>query len=197
MKTVIIASLNPAKINAVKSAFEAAFPQQEFDFKGVSVASGVADQPMSNEETYQGAVNRVCNATQAIPEGDFYVGLEAGIEGNVTFAWMVIESNGQRGESRSASLMLPPQVIEKLAHANELGDVMDEVFGTDNIKQKGGAIGLLTHNQLTRSSVYHQALILALIPFVNQNTSQFNNLKQSEIGDSDNHITESKNASRG
>ncbi|KAB0286228.1 non-canonical purine NTP phosphatase [Vibrio fortis] len=167
MKTVIIASLNPAKINAVKSAFEAAFPQQEFDFKGVSVASGVADQPMSNEETYQGAVNRVCNATQAISEGDFYVGLEAGIEGNVTFAWMVIESNGQRGESRSASLMLPPQVIEKLAHANELGDVMDEVFGTDNIKQKGGAIGLLTHNQLTRSSVYHQALILALIPFVN------------------------------
>jgi inosine/xanthosine triphosphatase len=167
MKTVTIASLNPAKINAVKSAFEAAFPQQEFDFKGVSVASGVADQPMSNQETYQGASNRVHNAVQAIPNSDFYVGLEAGIEDNVTFAWMVIESNGQRGESRSASLMLPPQVIEKLAHANELGDVMDEVFGTDNIKQKGGAIGLLTHNQLTRSSVYHQALILALIPFVN------------------------------
>ena len=167
MKTVTIASLNPAKINAVKSAFEAAFPQQEFDFKGVSVASGVADQPMSNQETYQGAINRVHNAAQAIPNSDFYVGLEAGIEDNVTFAWMVIESNGQRGESRSASLMLPPQVIEKLVHANELGDVMDEVFGTDNIKQKGGAIGLLTHNQLTRSSVYHQALILALIPFVN------------------------------
>jgi len=167
MKTVIIASLNPAKINAVKSAFDAAFPNQEFDFQGVSVASGVADQPMSNQETYQGAVNRVNNAIQASPNGNFYVGLEAGIEGNVTFAWMVIESNGQRGESRSASLMLPPLVIEKLADANELGDVMDEVFGTDNIKQKGGAIGLLTHNQLTRSSVYHQALILALIPFVN------------------------------
>jgi non-canonical (house-cleaning) NTP pyrophosphatase len=63
--------------------------------------------------------------------------------------------------------MLPPVVLDKLQHANELGDVMDEVFGTDNIKQKGGAIGLLTHNQLSRSSVYHQALILALIPFVN------------------------------
>lgn len=129
--------------------------------------SGVADQPMSNDETYQGTVNRVHNATQAQPNADFYVGLEAGIERNVTFAWMVIESNGQRGESRSASLMLPPAVLEKLEHANELGDVMDEVFGTDNIKQKGGAIGLLTHNQLSRSSVYHQALILALIPFVN------------------------------
>ncbi len=167
MKNVIIASLNPAKINAVKSAFQSAFPGTDFKFTGVSVPSGVADQPMSNDETYQGAVNRVHNATQAQPNADFYVGLEAGIERNVTFAWMVIESNGQRGESRSASLMLPPAVLEKLEHANELGDVMDEVFGTDNIKQKGGAIGLLTHNQLSRSSVYHQALILALIPFVN------------------------------
>lgn len=167
MKSVIIASLNPAKINAVKSAFQSAFPEHTFDFQGVSVASEVADQPMSNEETHLGAVNRVKNAQQAIPNADFYVGLEAGIEGNVTFAWMVIESDGQRGESRSASLMLPPAVLAKLEHANELGDVMDEVFGTDNIKQKGGAIGLLTHNQLSRSSVYHQALILALIPFVN------------------------------
>lgn len=167
MKNVIIASLNPAKINAVKSAFQSAFSDTDFEFTGVSVPSGVADQPMSNDETYQGAVNRVHNATQAQPNADFYVGLEAGIERNVTFAWMVIESNRQRGESRSASLMLPPAVLEKLEHANELGDVMDEVFGTDNIKQKGGAIGLLTHNQLSRSSVYHQALILALIPFVN------------------------------
>ncbi|MEZ8040134.1 inosine/xanthosine triphosphatase [Vibrio sp. 10N.286.46.A8] len=167
MKSVIIASLNPAKISAVKSAFLSAFPDTEFDFKGISVPSGVADQPMSNEETYQGAVNRVHNATQAQPDSDFHVGLESGIEGKVTFAWMVVEANGQRGESRSASLMLPPVVLDKLQHANELGDVMDDVFGTDNIKQKGGAIGLLTHNQLTRSSVYHQALILALIPFVN------------------------------
>ena len=167
MKSVIIASLNPAKINAVKSAFLSAFPDTELDFKGISVPSGVADQPMSNDETYQGAVNRVHNATQAQPDADFYVGLESGIEGKVTFAWMVVEANGQRGESRSASLMLPPVVLDKLQHANELGDVMDEVFGTDNIKQKGGAIGLLTHNQLSRSSVYSQALILALIPFVN------------------------------
>ncbi|MGF1746111.1 inosine/xanthosine triphosphatase [Vibrio minamisatsumaniensis] len=167
MKSVIIASLNPAKINAVKSAFISAFPETEFEFTGINVTSGVSDQPMSNSETYQGAINRVNNATQAQPNADFYVGLEAGIEGNMTFAWMIIDANGQRGESRSASLMLPPTVLAKLEHANELGDVMDEVFGTDNIKQKGGAIGLLTHNQLSRSSVYHQALILALIPFVN------------------------------
>ncbi|TOH68135.1 inosine/xanthosine triphosphatase [Vibrio parahaemolyticus] len=164
---VVIASLNPAKINAVKSAFQSAFPQQAFEFVGISVPSEVADQPMTNEETHRGALNRVKNAKVEMPTADFYVGLEAGIEGNVTFAWMVIESDTHRGESRSASLMLPPEVLAQLADANELGDVMDKVFGTENIKQKGGAISLLTQNQLTRSSVYHQALILALIPFTN------------------------------
>ncbi|EKL5294792.1 inosine/xanthosine triphosphatase [Vibrio parahaemolyticus] len=164
---VVIASLNPAKINAVKSAFQSAFPQQAFEFVGISVPSEVADQPMTNEETHRGALNRVKNAKVEMPTADFYVGLEAGIEGNVTFAWMVIESDTHRGESRSASLMLPPEVLAQLTDANELGDVMDKVFGTENIKQKGGAISLLTQNQLTRSSVYHQALILALIPFTN------------------------------
>lgn len=168
MKNVIIASLNPAKIQAVESAFSSVFPQHEFNFKGVSVPSNVSDQPMSNCETYLGSTNRVYNAQQVEPSADYYVGIEAGIEGHTTFAWMIIESrSGQRGESRSASLMLPPVVIKKLEEANELGDVMDEVFKTHNIKQKGGAIGLLTQNQLTRSSVYHQALILALIPFSN------------------------------
>ncbi|EJG1852086.1 inosine/xanthosine triphosphatase [Vibrio parahaemolyticus] len=164
---VVIASLNPAKINAVKSAFQSAFPQQAFEFVGISVPSEVADQPMTNEETHRGALNRVKNAKVEMPTADFYVGLEAGIEGNVTFAWMVIESDTHRGESRSAILMLPPEVLAQLADANELGDVMDKVFGTENVKQKGGAISLLTQNQLTRSSVYHQALILALIPFTN------------------------------
>lgn len=165
--TVIVASLNPAKINAVKSAFSAVFPQQSFDFVGVSVPSGVAEQPITNAETHQGARNRVAHAKQAQPQGDFYVGLEAGIEDATTFAWMVIESDTQRGESRSASMMLPPKVADQLSQDVELGTVMDHVFGTTNIKQKGGAIGVLTQHQLTRSSVYHQALIMALIPFIN------------------------------
>ena len=90
---VIVASLNPAKINAVESAFQAAFPDQPFEFVGVNVPSEVAEQPITNEETYLGARNRVKNAKQQHLYGDFYVGLEAGIEGPVTFAWMVIAVN--------------------------------------------------------------------------------------------------------
>lgn len=163
---VIIASLNPAKINAVKAAFNQALPNAVFNFTGVSVDSGVPDQPMSCTETKQGAINRVNHAKTQYPGASFYVGLEAGIEKNSTFAWMIIDNGKKIGESRSSSLPLPPAVITAVNQGKELGDVMDEQFNTDNIKQKGGAIGLLTNNLLTRSSVYQQALILALIPFL-------------------------------
>lgn len=163
---VIIASLNPAKINAVKTAFNQAFPNTVFSFTGVSVDSGVPDQPMSCIETKQGAINRINNAKVQSPGASFYVGLEAGIEKNSTFAWMIIDNGEKMGESRSSSLPLPPAVITAVNQGKELGDVMDEQFNTNNIKQKGGAIGLLTNNLLTRSSVYQQALILALIPFL-------------------------------
>ncbi|MDD9177013.1 non-canonical purine NTP phosphatase [Aliivibrio finisterrensis] len=163
---VIISSLNPAKISAVEAAFNQAFPDSVFNFIGVSVDSGVPDQPMSCIDTKQGAINRVNNAKIQHPNAEYYVGLEAGIEGNSTFAWMIIDNTKQVGESRSSSLPLPPAVITAVNQGKELGDVMDEQFNTDNIKQKGGAIGLLTNNLLTRSSVYQQALILALIPFL-------------------------------
>lgn len=175
MKTVIIASLNPAKINAVKVAFSQVFPEQAFQYQGISVPSGVSAQPMSDRETHLGALNRVIHAKTQCPNGDFFVGLEAGIENNTTFAWMVIDDGHQHGESRSSSLQLPPVVLQKLNDDNELGDVMDELFQTENIKQKGGAISLLTHQQLTRSSVYQQALILALIPFCNPELFPANN----------------------
>ena len=60
-KKVIITSKNPVKINAVKEGFKKMFPKEEFVVEGVSIPSGVADQPMSNEETMLGAKNRVNN----------------------------------------------------------------------------------------------------------------------------------------
>lgn len=163
---IIVASLNPAKIHAVESAFTQAFPVMDFVFEGISVNSEVSDQPMSCIETKQGAINRVNNAKALHPNAHYYVGLEAGIENSATFAWMIIDNGEMIGESRSSSLPLPTAVIAAVNQGKELGDVMDEQFNTDNIKQKGGAIGLLTNNLLTRSSVYQQALLLALIPFL-------------------------------
>lgn len=163
---IAVASANPAKINAVQQCFTEVFPTQSIEVRGLAVPSGVAAQPMTSAETLLGAQNRL-QALKTQLQADFYVSIEAGLEQDLTFAWMLIEHQGQQSKARSASLMLPPAALSKLSQGAELGDVMDQLFGTQNIKQAGGAIGLLTGNRLSRSSVYHQALILALIPVLN------------------------------
>ena len=165
MLKVVITSQNIAKINAVKAAFQEVFPDKKIEFNAISVESGVSEQPMSNEETLEGARNRIKNAQKKVV-ADYYVGMEAGIEKNRTFAWMVIHSKNKEGLSRSACLPLPPQILKAIASGKELGEAMDEVFKQKNIKQKGGAIGIFTNHCLTRTTVYQQALILALIPFI-------------------------------
>lgn len=165
MYHVVAATTNPAKIHAVARAFSDVFGEGSCHIRGVAVESGVAAQPLSDTETRSGARQRVINACAAAPEADFWVAIEAGIEDDCAFAWMVVENAQQRGESRSASFTLPPVVLAGLAAGRELGDEMARLTGVDNIKHKGGAIGAFTQGLLTRSSVYHQALILALCPF--------------------------------
>lgn len=162
---IAVASTNPAKINAVRDAFAIAFANTPCQVSGFKTESGVAAQPMSSAETLLGADNRLRNLKQQ-QQADFYVAIEAGLDDGMTFAWIRISNAQHEGRARSASLQLPPVAVQRLAQGEELGDVMDDLFGTQNIKQAGGAIGLLTQHKLSRSSVYQQALILALIPFL-------------------------------
>jgi len=165
MYHVVAATKNPAKISAIAQAFNDVFGEASCHIEGVEVDSGVAAQPLTNLETRTGARQRVMNARQVRPEADFWVAIEAGIEEDTAFAWMVIEDHKQRGESRSASFVLPPVVLNGIAQGRELGDEMARLTGVANIKHQGGAIGAFTKGLLSRSSVYHQALILALSPF--------------------------------
>ncbi len=48
---ILVGSLNPVKINAVTNAFKIVFPNNEIQCKGTHAPSGVADQPMSANET--------------------------------------------------------------------------------------------------------------------------------------------------
>lgn len=170
--TIAVGSKNPAKIRAVKEAFCLAYPMKALIVQGIDAQSQVADQPLSDAETKQGALNRVQDAKAKYPGADFYVALEAGIDDSMTYAWMIIENNPVdeknliRGQSRSAGLELPQRVLEKVNQGKELGDVMDEEFSTTNVKQAGGAISLFTNGLITRSSVYQDAILLALAPFL-------------------------------
>ena len=173
MKKIIIASKNPVKVNSVKMAFQKVFPEETFEFEGVSVPSNVSDQPVSDEETMIGASNRANNAMISIPNADYWIGIEGGIEkmkhGVGSFSWIVVKSKNKEGKAKGNIFFLPKKVVELIDQGKELGDADDIVFGGNNSKQKNGSVGILTGDIITRTDYYYTALILALIPFKNQN----------------------------
>ena len=169
MKKLIIASKNPVKVQAALNGFKEMFPNEAFEAEGVSVPSGVSDQPMGDEETYRGALNRALAAKKE-KEADYWIGIEGGNipndYGMETMAWVIIiDKEGRKGHARTAGFYLPPKVIELVNQGYELGHADDIVFGTENSKQTTGSAGLLTEGVMDRIRFYTPAVILALIPF--------------------------------
>ncbi|MFC4698622.1 inosine/xanthosine triphosphatase [Glaciecola siphonariae] len=164
---IVVASQNPVKLNAAKAAFAQVFSADTVELISYDAASGVPDQPMSYEQTREGAHNRVINAYSQ--PGDFYIAYEGGVDvfedGPKTFAVICISNGESIVYGQTATLPLPMSIYENLLEGMELGDAMDILFNTHNIKQKGGAIGQLTGGLQTRASVYESATILALSVF--------------------------------
>ena len=166
-----VGSLNPVKVNSATNTIRQLKGLENIHVEGVSVPSGVPDQPMSESETRQGALNRIKALIEMDTYGpnDWCVAIEGGvdhfIDGPATFAYVAIYHARQWAVGRSANLPLPIKFYSQLEQGMELGDVMDLAFNTLNVKQKGGAIGLLTNNLANRQSVYEVALTLALARF--------------------------------
>lgn len=168
IKTLLVASTNPVKVNAAKQALCSAFPNIEWQVQGVKAPSGVAEQPMTDAETRLGAVNRVEAIRQQ--SADFYVAFEGGYDRfhgqGFTFAYIAVSDGVRTQVGRSGTLPLPESVCQQLEAGGELGPVMDRVFNDHNIKQKGGAIGIFTNDLVSRTSIYADTLCLLLAPWL-------------------------------
>jgi inosine/xanthosine triphosphatase len=155
MIKIVVGSNNPVKISAAKTAICDILCLKELECVGINAPSNVSDR-----------VQYCQQHTQA----DFYVAIEGGVDqfeyGPATFAFVAIADQKNMSIGRSCHLPLPPVIYQALKSGEELGHVMDRLFNTDNVKQKQGAIGLLTNGLATRESVYRQAIILAMAPFI-------------------------------
>ncbi len=173
MKKIVIASKNPVKMKATLDGFRKMFPNEEFTIEGISVPSGVSDQPMTDADTFLGAKNRAENASKERPDADFFVGIEGGVEEKDSemeaLAWIVVKSKGDGfGKGRTGTFFLPPRIAELIKEGRELGEADDIVFHRTNSKQENGAIGILTGNVIDRTKSYTEAVVIALIPFKNE-----------------------------
>lgn len=167
---IYIASQNPVKLKATEIAFKAIFPEQKIEVKGQETNSGVSEQPQTDAETFRGAQNRVTQIRMLQPQATYWVGIEGGIdyhEGHAeAFAWVVIQNKEFTGKARSCSFQLPWKVDKLLKKGYELGLANDMVFGQEDSKRKGGAVGSLTEGAVTRTDLYVQPVKLALIPML-------------------------------
>ncbi|WP_407540006.1 inosine/xanthosine triphosphatase [Deinococcus radiomollis] len=166
---VAAGTTNPAKLKPVQAVFGQVFAGTQVT--GISVLSGVREQPIGEEETFLGAVNRAQAALAGVPGAAWGVGLEGGVRFDLRGCWLfgaVAVTDGKQLEvGRTAELKLPPQVAARINAGEELGPVMDALTGEQNTKQKAGTVGFLTNGLLSRADVWQMGLTLALAPFMN------------------------------
>ena len=167
---VAIASTNPTKVGACRSVFERALGSVEVI--SIDSISGVSDQPMSEAESVEGAINRARGALRRA-EADYGVGMEGCIyetsKGYFLTGWCaVIDKNGSLGLGSGGHIELPFAAVDKiLLEGKELGYAMDEITGEKDVKKRMGTIGILTKNYDGREKAWEVALLYALARVIN------------------------------
>lgn len=162
---ILIGTHNKAKTRAVKKISSIYYPDAKFENK--EVPSLVSDQPMSQEETRQGAINRAKQIMEGSEDALFGIGLEGGvqeIDGQLYICnWgALVTKNGQVFTATGAGVPLPQEVAEQLLAGAELGPVMDVYTNKIGIRHEEGAIGVFSSGLVNRSAMFEHIMLLLI-----------------------------------
>jgi inosine/xanthosine triphosphatase len=169
VRRVTVGSTNPVKIAAVRVILSRLVPAATVD--GVTVESGVPDQPFGDEETIRGALARA-RAARELSVADLGFGIEGGVvempDGSMrTCAWAaVVSADGRHGIGGSLAMPLPTAVARLIRQGMELGHAMDALSGQSETKRGAGAVGILTAGLVDRQRAYEVLVAYALAPFL-------------------------------
>ncbi|WLD95442.1 DUF84 family protein [Alkalihalobacillus sp. AL-G] len=150
---VAVGSKNPAKIRAVEKVTN----KLGWTIEAIDTPSLVSEQPFSDSETRQGALNR---ASACIPNGyDIGLGLEGGVVdtevGMFLCNWGALVTRGRTNFVASgAKILLPTEIAEPVRSGRELGDVMADYTDKKDVRKKEGAIGIFTDGWVTRDEMF-------------------------------------------
>ncbi|CCD15675.1 unnamed protein product [Trypanosoma congolense IL3000] len=168
-----VGTINRAKLDCVTNTTRKCFPDKEHKVIPVDVTSVVRPQPMSADESQEGARHRALEAIRLIPEAHYGVGLEGGLEkiGEKWFecGWMYVveRSSGRCGIGSTGRYEMSQKLMRMiLDEGKELAEVMDELTGEADVRSGQGAMGILTAGNLGRAEAYGHGLTFALAPFL-------------------------------
>lgn len=185
VRTIALGSDRLAKILAVRAAIaritELDSSWAEANVLARAVETNVPAMPLNDWQLMQGARERALAIRDQLwaqrIEAHIYVGLEGGfhsvsIEGEWhTFlrGW-AYATDGKSGTFGSSPSISVPQSLAKrvIEGRKELGLVIDEVAGAQDVRSRQGAWGILSRDLVTRSMSFELALIAAFAPFYNK-----------------------------
>ena len=161
---ILIGTNNRAKTKAVHTISSLYYPNAEFENK--EVPSLVSSQPMSDEETRQGAINRA-KQLMINTDASFGIGLEGGVNEIEDVMYIcnwgaLVTKEGKIFTATGAGVPLPKEIATKLKEGFELGPVMDDYSNTNDIRHGEGAIGVFTNGLVKRSDMFEHIMLLLI-----------------------------------
>lgn len=159
--TIAVGSQNPAKLGPVQRSLP------NVNVVGIDVPSGVSDQPRSEKETRQGAMNRAKAVLGAYPDALIGIGLEGGVvlvEDRLFLTnWGALHTKkGNTYLAAGLRIPLPDEVAKEVIGGDELGPVMDRYTKKQDTRKSEGAVGTFTNGRILRGDMFHQ-IVEALV----------------------------------
>jgi inosine/xanthosine triphosphatase len=177
---VVVGSGNPVKRDAAARVFDGA------TVEAVAVASGVSEQPVGHAETRRGAATRAMRALDEIGDDpmdapDLGVGIEGGVaavgdadgadgagDGLSLVMWAAVTDGDRLSYGGGPTFPIPDHIAVRVRAGEELGPVMDDVLGVDDVARKQGAAGVFTAGRVTRTDALETAVAAAAGPFLSE-----------------------------
>ena len=172
---VNVGSQNVAKVAAAEQTLKEYEMFKDAKMVGMRVDSGVSEQPLTMEETVQGAVNRAKNCHK---DCDFSIGIESGlipvphtISGYMNIGVCAIYDGKRFHLGLAPGFEYPKIAIDKVLKDDiDVSAAYKALALTDNEKlgnTEGGIVGKLTKGRTTRKEYSRQAIIMAMIHLEN------------------------------
>lgn len=166
---VYVGTDNPVKVRAVRRVFADLFDRVRV--RAVPVATGVPEQPLDHQAPV-GAMNR---ARAALSDGDFGVGIEAGLIWDPSVGdfldvqyCAVVDRSGRITLGHGPGFEYPRPVVDRVRAGKTVSEAMAELTGIQEIGSKHGAIGYLTERRLDRDELTEAAVLMAMVPRIRQ-----------------------------
>lgn len=161
---IAIGTTNKAKIQSVQAIVNQYFEKVNFTY--FKAPSQVSEQPITNEETRLGAINRAKN-TSIATGAMLSFGLEGGvteIDGDMYVCnWGALTlADGTTFTAAGAQIILPEEIAQEIRAGKELGPVMEQYTQRLDIRQGTGAVGIFTQGIVTRQTMFEHIVALLI-----------------------------------